>query len=233
VIAVLLVGIIVLLVLNMLKGSPAASPSPSSRASAPTASQAAPTSTGSQRPTSVPTSASTPPASPIASPSTPYEAFLLHIPESIRGTCLQGTAQPQTFVFNALCTSTDGFRVTYSQYADANGMDADYEQLFAQQQIDQDSGSCEDHATWPAESAYSVGGEPAGRRLCTDQDDLATITWTDDRVLILASAQSASADADALIEFWRTQAGPMPNAAVLVRLAANCLLTRRPPFLYF
>jgi hypothetical protein len=163
----------------------------------------------------VPSSASPAPPTPSGTPSTGYDAFLLHVPEPIRAFCHQGTAEPPpAWEFNVLCYGFDarGIQVGYSQYTTANGMDADYERLFAREEIDQDSGSCEDPATWPAESRYDVEGQPAGRRLCVMEGDLglASITWTDDRLLILSTAQSASAVADPHGDIWGTQAGPIP-----------------------
>ena len=111
---------------------------------------------------------------------------------------------------SARCVLSNGILVTYAPYGDANGMDAAYEQVFSRQQIDADSGSCEDPSTWPAESSYDVDGQAAGRRLCVDEDGFAVIYWTDDRLLILSTASSASADADALLEFWTNEAGPIP-----------------------
>ncbi len=218
-IVVLLAAIVVLLVLNLLKGSPSETPEPS--ASTPIATQR-PTATGSPTASAGPTSSAEPTSSagPTANPATTrptapgtpatgYEAFLLHIPEQIRSSCVQGTGKAQTFLFNALCTSPSGFEVAYSQYADAIGMDSDYEQLFEAQQIDRDSGSCEDHATWPAEGAYQVEGSPAGRRLCIDVEGVPSIYWTDDRLIILSNAMSPTGNAAGLIEFWTNEAGPV------------------------
>lgn len=112
---------------------------------------------------------------------------------------------------SAACTSPDGtITLTYSSYDAANALDAAYEELRATTQIDPDSGRCEDHATWPAESSYEVQNEPAGRRLCTDEAGSPTIYWTDDRLVILSQAASTTGDAEALVEFWATEAGPIP-----------------------
>ena len=100
--------------------------------------------------------------------------------------------------------------MTYDQYGDATSMDADYEAIFAKEQIDANSGSCEDHGTWPAEGAYQVEEAPAGRRLCTDRPGSPTIYWTDDLLTILSTASSPSGDAAGLVQFWTNEAGPIP-----------------------
>lgn len=219
VIAVLLVGIVILFLLNMLKGTPVASPSPSS--SAPVASHAAPTSAVSPNSSSVPSSASPALASPTLRPTpggsivepsagTPEAALLAHVPDAIRPTCSSGVSTDGSAQALVNCVPSATVAVSYTQYADANGMDASYEQIFSALEIDRDSGSCEDHSTWPAESSYDVEGAPAGRRVCVDAAGTATIYWTDDRLLILSTANSPSADADALLNFWTNEAGPLP-----------------------
>jgi hypothetical protein len=219
VIALLVAGILSLLVLNLLKGTPAASPSPS--ASTPAASHAAPTTARSPNGSLVPSSASPPLGPPTVRPTpggsivvpsagTPEAALLGHVPDTIRAACSTGISTDGAALAVVNCVPSATVSVSYTQYADATSMDAAYEQIFSALQIDQDSGSCEDHTTWPAESSYEVEGQPAGRRVCVDASGSATIYWTDDRLLILSTANSASADADALLEFWTNEAGPLP-----------------------
>ena len=87
-------------------------------------------------------------------------------------------------------------------------MNAAFDTLFAKAQIDPNSGSCEDHATWPAESSYDAAGAPAGRRYCTDAPGTPTIYWTDERLNILSTATGA--DPATLVDFWTNEAGPVP-----------------------
>lgn len=210
-IGILAVGIIILLALNLLK-SPAASPAPSSTAHV--ASPAAPTIAGSPRASSVPsagstTRASTPPTpgSSTVAPGSGLAALLAHIPEAIRGTCTINDAEA-SILASASCTAgSSAISVTYDQYPEATSMDAAYEDIFGQQQIDAGTGSCEDHNTWPAEGPYQIENEPAGRRLCADQAGSSTIYWTDDRLTILSTASAA--DAAALVQFWTNEAGPI------------------------
>lgn len=136
-----------------------------------------------------------------------YDGFLLHVPEALRGTCEPGESSDSSILFSAQCTSSDGIVVTYDQYADSTSMDAAYQSAFAAQQIDPGTGSCEDHGTWPAESAYQVAGQPAGRRLCIDVQGSPTVLWTDERVTIYSNATGT--DPVRLIQFWTNEAGPI------------------------
>jgi hypothetical protein len=86
-------------------------------------------------------------------------------------------------------------------------MDAAYQAAFTAQQIDPDTGSCDVHTTWPAESAYQVEGQPAGRRLCADVQGSPTILWTDERLTIYSSATGS--DPVRLVQFWTSEAGPV------------------------
>ena len=209
-IAILVVGILILFGLNLLK-TPAASPSPSATTNV--ASTPAPTSAGSPGPSSVPSKApptnvaSRAPATPLGSPPTGFDAFLLHVPEALRASCLPGQSSDPDITVSAQCTSSDGIVVSYSLYADATTMDAAYQSVFATFQIDPGTGSCEDYGTWPAEGPYEVAGEAAGRRLCSTEQGSPTIYWTDDRLAI--SATATGSDPVRLVQFWTNEAGPI------------------------
>ena len=181
----------------------------------PTPSQSAPTAAGSQGSGSVPSSinpttggSSLPPTFvPVGSPPTGFDAFLQHVPDTLRASCVAGESSDQSILFSARCTSSDGIVATYDQYADGTSMDAAYQAAFTAQQIDAGTGSCEDHTTWPAESAYQVEGQPAGRRLCADIQGSPTIDWTDERLTIDSNATGS--DPVRLIKFWTSEAGPI------------------------
>jgi hypothetical protein len=217
VIVVLLLAIVVLIALNVLK-TPSATPGPSS--SPALGSSALPTSAGSpgagSRPSGVPpTAPASGPPTPLASfvapsPGTPEAALLAHVPEALRTTCSTAAGQDPITV-SASCSASDGtISVIYDQYADAASMAAAYAAAVSDAQIDSDSGSCEDHTTWPAEGSYDVEGAPTGRRLCIDKDGAPTISWTDERLNILSQASGAANDVAALIDFWTNEAGPIP-----------------------
>jgi len=134
----------------------------------------------------------------------------MHVPDTIRATCTT-TPGTGTVLASADCTSSDAtITVTYTQYADAASMNAAFDDAFSKAQIEANTGSCEDHATWPAESSYDVDGLPVGRRLCTDSPGSPTIVWTDERVTIISQAASSAGDPAALIDFWTNEAGPLP-----------------------
>ena len=192
-------------------GGPPSSPGPTQRAST-SASTVAATPANSQAPrTGAPTTgASLLPPTPRGSPTTAYEAFLLHVPDAIRPSCAQNATTDPAIEFSAQCATTDGIVVIYDEYGSADAMNAAYQAEFASIHIDANSGSCEDHATWPAESTYDVNGAPAGHRLCADVAGAPTITWTDDQLGILSVATGSAADAPGLIAFWTNEAGPIP-----------------------
>jgi len=207
VLALFVIAAAVYLIFN--SGGPTSTPLPGPGAST-SASHVAPTPANSAPPrTGGPTAGASLLPTPEASPATPYEAFLRHIPAAIRPSCTGG--QATGIEFTTLCTTTNGIRVIYDQYDTADAMNAAYQETFATVQIDANSGSCEDHSTWPAESTYNVNGAPAGHRLCADDPNGApTITWTDDQLAILSVATGQATDVPGLIEFWTNEAGPIP-----------------------
>ena len=188
-------------------GSPASS---ASSAATPGASSKLSSAPGTTLPTNgTQTAAPSLPATPGPSPGTPEAALLAHIPEAIRATCTTAAGKGAIIV-SATCSSADGsITVTYNQYDAADAMDGDYTNLRLDSAIEPDTGTCEDHATWPAESSYKVEGEPAGRRLCTDKPGSPTIFWTDDRLMILSQAVSNTTDYVRLVDFWTNEAGPV------------------------
>jgi hypothetical protein len=215
-IVILVVGIFIVLGLNLIN-TPAASPAPSAAAPSATAhvaSSSAPTNAGSPRSSSVPSKApstgipSSAPSTPLGSPPTGFVAFLLHVPEALRASCVPVSGSDPDITLSAQCTSSDGIVVSYNQYADATTMDAAYQAVFAHIQIDPGTGSCEDYGTWPAEGLYEIAGEAAGRRLCSTEQGSPTIYWTDDRLAI--SATATGSDPVRLIQFWTNEAGPIP-----------------------
>jgi hypothetical protein len=208
---VLLAIVILLLNQSNTPSAPGASPARSSGGSA------APSVVGSPHSSSVPSPRATTEATPGPSfvvvvgpsPGTPEAELLAHVPEGLRASCTAQTAASSPPIYMATCTATaGGITVNYSEYASAEVMNSAYQEIFAPVQIDPNSGSCEDHSTWPAEGTYDVEDSPAGRRLCTDKPGTPTIYWTDDRLNILS--QASGADATQLLEFWTNEAGPIP-----------------------
>ncbi len=164
-IGVLIVGIVILFVLNMVAkpttpaptNSPAASAAPGTPAATVPGSPSA-SSVPSVGPSSAATNAPPTPGSSVVPPSagTPAAQLLAHVPEAIRATCATSDGSGGVLV-SASCTADGGtISVTYDQYGDATSMDAAYEDAFGKEQIDADSGSCEDHNTWPAEGAIQT-----------------------------------------------------------------------------
>jgi hypothetical protein len=150
-------------------------------------------------------------------PTDDTERLLLHVPEALRGTCIPGGfAEP--VLASVDCTPSTDVSVSYALYANATDVADAYDRAFARAEIDRDSGRCydEDDGTftattdaWPSEHEYTSNGEPIGRFLC-DVGDPPSITWTDDRLYILAVATSPTGDSERLVSFWATEAGPIP-----------------------
>jgi hypothetical protein len=211
VVALLLLGVALVLVFGGRHDAsttppPAFSTQPSVASSFAQPATTAPTAGGSPTPATVP-------ATPFVPPTgvTPDGAALLaHIPEALRASCTSMSAASSPEIPMASCTpNAGGIIVTYSQFSSPDVMNSEYQSQFGPLQIDPNSGSCEDHATWPAEGQYEVGGVTVGRRLCFDQGELPTIIWTDERLNIVASAVSQTSDPAALVDFWLHEAGPI------------------------
>ena len=144
--------------------------------------------------------------------------LLTHVPEAVRGSCVPG-AFAEPVLARVDCTPAPDISVYYAIYANlADATDA-YDRAFGRALIDRDSGRCYNEnadgtltATtdaWPSEHEYTQAGQPIGRFLC-NVDEPPSITWTDDRLYILAVATSPTGDSDRLVSFWAKEAGPVP-----------------------
>ncbi len=146
------------------------------------------------------------------------ERLLTHVPEAVRNSCTPGAfVEPVLALVN--CTSGEDIAVSYALFANASDASAHYDRAFDRAEIDRDSGLCyverpdgtlsatTDH--WPSEHEYTQHEQPIGRYLC-NVDGPPSITWTDDRLYIVAVATSPSGDSDRLVSFWASEAGPIP-----------------------
>ena len=144
--------------------------------------------------------------------------LLTHVPEAVRGSCVPG-AFAEPVLARVDCTPSADISVYYAIYANLADATEAYDRAFARAQIDRDSGRCYNENadgtltattdSWPSEHEYTQGGSPIGRYLC-NVDEPPSITWTDDRLYILAVAASPSGDSDRLVSFWAREAGPIP-----------------------
>jgi hypothetical protein len=118
------------------------------------------------------------------------------------------------------CTSPDGaLALSYTLYADQPSMAAVYDAAVIKAGIDDNSGRCYNRndagevtvtsSRWPSENGYDINDEPAGRYLCSDDGTMATVTWTDERLYVLATASTSKDNAGSLIAFWIEGAGPV------------------------
>jgi hypothetical protein len=154
-----------------------------------------------------PTASAGPTGTPIPSGNV-TDALLSHIPFEIADTCFV-TASEGNIVALAVCKADDGdIELTYFQYGSQESMFTTYEGLRLASQIEPNSGSCQDPATWPTENNYSISGQSAGRWLCTEELGQTSIYWTDDRLNILSQATHTKSDHARLVEFWVSDSGP-------------------------
>ena len=151
-------------------------------------------------------------------PNDDTERLLTHVPEGVRNSCSPGAfLEPVLALVD--CTSGEEVAVYYALYANAADANQEYDRSVRRAEIDRDSGRCYDEAAdgtftattdrWPSEHEYTLDSQPIGRYLC-NEDGPPSITWTDDRLYILAVATAPTGDSDRLVSFWATEAGPVP-----------------------
>jgi len=131
-----------------------------------------------------------------------------HVPSQIAGSCFPSPgAEP--ILAQATCSADDGaIELTYFLYDSDESMFLAYEGSRLISEIEPSTGSCSDPTTWPAENGYTIGGQPAGRWLCTEALGEASIYWTDTRLNILSQATHTTADYARLLDFWINESGP-------------------------
>jgi len=144
-----------------------------------------------------------------ASPTTDTERLLLHVPEAIRADCVAVAGVPPILATATCSVEAGQITLTYLLYSSLGEMRTAYDGYVAAAQIEPNTGSCGLPGTWPAEGEYKLGETVAGRLLCMDVTDEATVYWTDERLSILALATDAANDRERLWRFWLDESGPM------------------------
>ncbi len=221
--ALLLLGGGLACVLGMGPFAPNPQSSPGPTAGVGASAQASATNTGgqSEEPTIARPSGPSPTPTLNLTPQPPNDdtALLLsHVPEGVRNSCSPGAfVEPVIALVN--CTSGEEVAVYYALYPDSLGVYGEYDRRVNRTQIERDSGRCyEENADgtltatsdrWPSEHEYTQDSQPIGRFLC-NEDGPPSITWTDDRLHILAVATAPTGDSDRLVSFWAREAGPVP-----------------------
>jgi hypothetical protein len=141
-----------------------------------------------------------------------YDELLGHVPSAITDSCSPAEEyDDELAVAQANCSADDDkIYVSYMLFLDQPSMQTAYDSQVSFWNITPDTGSCNSADSWPGESSYTIGGQPAGRWLCIEI--YSTIHWTDDRVNILSNTASfdGSVDRDGILEFWTNDAGPNP-----------------------
>ncbi len=168
-------------------------------------------------PTITPTEVPSPSDGPPATPNTATGELMSHVPESIRPSCLPTDFLEPILAMVSCAVGDSQVTVEYAKYPDADSMYAAYNDRVRVAQIETDSGLCFTSdggaitATpdrWPAERSYTVDDLPVGRYLCVNAD-LPTISWIDDRLLILGVTSAGAEVMDRLAAFWVNEAGPV------------------------
>lgn len=223
-IALLLLGGGLAFVLGMGPFAPGATdgpgPTSTAAASAPATAQAS-VGGSTATPTDQPTSDAVPSPTVELTPGPPNDdtaRLLTHVPEAVRGSCVPG-AFAEPVLARVDCTPATDISVYYAIYANLADVTDAYDRAFDRAEIDRDSGRCYNEnadgtltATtdaWPSEHQYTQAGVAIGRFLC-DVGEPPSITWTDERLYILAVATSPSGESDRLVSFWASEAGPIP-----------------------
>src|SRR5262245_14873459 len=208
-------ALIALLFINLLNG-PGTSPRPSAPSSSGARATLAPGASPTTRPDN--SAGALPTDAPLTAPPTPdgsltpEQALVAHVPEPIRSSCTVEPGNGRAALVATCSADGGGLTITYLEFATAEDMAAAFANRLALSQIEPSTGRCEDQATWPSESEYSLGGAILGRRLCTDQPGTPTIYWTDDRLNIMGEAAvvSDAVSVERLIQFWTDESGPIP-----------------------
>jgi hypothetical protein len=143
-----------------------------------------------------------------ASSTTDTERLLLHVPAAFRPDCV-AVAGVTPVLATATCSAEAGqITLTYLLYSSLGEMRTAYDGYVSAAQIEHDTGSCGLPDAWPAEGEYKLAETVAGRLLCMDVTDQATVYWTDEQLSILALATNAANDRERLWRFWLDDSGP-------------------------
>lgn len=136
------------------------------------------------------------------------DALLLNIPEGHRSTCLpfDGGGPEDGVVVSVKCEVADDLTVYYSQHDTEASLMADYQAQLDSVEVDDDAGDCS--VALPGEMAYTIGGEPAGRLVCSEFFDSRWFAWTHEPTLISATASSERTLADTW-DWWLNESGPV------------------------
>lgn len=135
------------------------------------------------------------------------DELLGRVPETHRGTCrpFDGGGLEDGVLASVKCDVASDIDVYYRQVDSLETLGEDHDQGVASAAIDRDTGDCS--TAVPGEMGYTIGGESAGRLLCTEFFDSISLRWTHEPTLITATAFSER-DLEDLWTWWLTESGP-------------------------
>jgi hypothetical protein len=148
-------------------------------------------------------------ASPPPFPNPAEEELLRHLLPGVRETCATTESDPRPASAAVICTVPLGDQAVtavYQRFDDREDMARAYQADISIMDVEPDTGPCS--GEWPAEHAYTIDGEEAGRVGCADVGGVKAMSWTDERLLVHANAVFTGAEQD-LYEWWQNEAGPV------------------------
>jgi serine/threonine-protein kinase len=137
------------------------------------------------------------------------------VPAEVFRRCALANTPPAGATAAAVCLPVEGEesgfpdRVDLSIYPDAAALNAEYDRIAAEHDVQRDSGRC-NGVNWGGERAWNHGpGQPGGRELCYFDGDDAVLVWTHEKLDqpthhdLLGVARQAGLDHTALNSWWR------------------------------
>lgn len=157
----------------------------------------------------------------LAPPNDPptVEELQAHIPASLEGcapsSSTEGTPLGYGEVARIDCDPSDRTSIEFQLFQTVQDMDGAFEELRGQA-LEQDTTQTPDGcaAGW-YDGAWTLGGEEAGRLVCTTPEDApARFVWTHPETRILGTLAQVDGDAAAAYDLWAV-AGPRPGEPVI------------------
>jgi hypothetical protein len=152
------------------------------------------------------------PASPaaIASPVPSAAAagdVLSHVPVTFRDACQPTESDPANGLLDAVTCAPAGEAgsALYFLYDSPETVDAAFESLLASRGVVTDGTDC---SVGPALIDYTIGGQPAGRLACFNEDSVVAVLWTHRDLRVMGLGIKSDGDFSKMFDWWM-EAGPV------------------------
>lgn len=135
------------------------------------------------------------------------DALLASVPEGHRDTCrpFDGGGPEDGVLISLKCDPLDDLTVYYDQHTSLDALLEAYQEEVDEAGIEPDTGDCS--ASAPGEQGYTIGGEPAGRLLCTEFFESAWFQWTHEPTAISGTISSDLGQTETW-DWWLSDSGP-------------------------